>query len=649
MTQATLGLAVDSSQVEKGTISLDKLSTAARRAEGAAESLAGGNRRAASTATQVEGAVEREANALRQATAAANDNARAVQATGSVYRRAQANTANLAAQFQDVAISASMGMSPIQVALQQGSQISAVFGGMGASGALKSLGSAFASVLSPVSLATIGITAFAAVGIQMVDWTSVAQVALNGLASGLEIIGPYAAVAAGGLALFYAPTVIAGLGSAAASIKIVTSAIVGATQASIAFAAINPWGAFVIGVTAAAALTVAFRDEMASIFGVDLVGSLKSWANTAIGVFVGVYRFIVSTWERLPDALAALAKLAADRALNAVGFGGLKQEFMPSGGEMDALGAGTSAFQSALGQDYIGNIASGASDALRGLAGGIGSVTEATAAQKGQEQELNRVLAERYALIEQLQTPWQAYQETLRGINTLQQQGMLLPEQAAQLHMRAGAQITDTYLGVASQLSGTLSGAFRDNKAFAIANAIINTAQGVTQALASYPPPFSFVMAGAQAAAGAVQLATIQSQQPSGYAAGGLVTGAGSGTSDSIPAMLSNGEFVVNARAANQNRGLLESINRGGGAQGMSPGRVQVEVMVSVDDNGNLQAYVGRVATDRAAVVVAQASPGIVNQSVDQARGAASGDIARGRTDSGLGSRFALSPQAPQR
>jgi hypothetical protein len=45
-------------------------------------------------------------------------------------------------------------------------------------------------------------------------------------------------------------------------------------------------------------------------------------------------------------------------------------------------------------------------------------------------------------------------------------------------------------------------------------------------------------------------------------ASGGSVWGAGTATSDSIPALLSNGEFVVNAAAASRNRKLLERINR---------------------------------------------------------------------------------------
>jgi hypothetical protein len=42
-----------------------------------------------------------------------------------------------------------------------------------------------------------------------------------------------------------------------------------------------------------------------------------------------------------------------------------------------------------------------------------------------------------------------------------------------------------------------------------------------------------------------------------------VINGPGTGTSDSIPARLSDGEFVVNAHATAQNRSLLEAINSG--------------------------------------------------------------------------------------
>lgn len=53
-----------------------------------------------------------------------------------------------------------------------------------------------------------------------------------------------------------------------------------------------------------------------------------------------------------------------------------------------------------------------------------------------------------------------------------------------------------------------------------------------------------------------------------GHADGGYIAGPGTSRSDSIPAMLSNGEFVVNARATARNRGALELLNARGYADG---------------------------------------------------------------------------------
>lgn len=49
----------------------------------------------------------------------------------------------------------------------------------------------------------------------------------------------------------------------------------------------------------------------------------------------------------------------------------------------------------------------------------------------------------------------------------------------------------------------------------------------------------------------------------SGFADGGYVSGPGSGTSDDVPAMLSNGEYVVSAKAVARWLPVLESINSG--------------------------------------------------------------------------------------
>lgn len=47
-------------------------------------------------------------------------------------------------------------------------------------------------------------------------------------------------------------------------------------------------------------------------------------------------------------------------------------------------------------------------------------------------------------------------------------------------------------------------------------------------------------------------------------AAGGYISGPGTGTSDSIPARLSDGEYVINAAATRRNKTLLDKINSGG-------------------------------------------------------------------------------------
>lgn len=93
---------------------------------------------------------------------AANTNTRIdslSRSSNQAMRGMSGNVANLAAQFQDIGVQLSAGTSPFLVAIQQGTQISAVLGNAGAAGSVRMLGGALASVLSPVSLLTIGVIA----------------------------------------------------------------------------------------------------------------------------------------------------------------------------------------------------------------------------------------------------------------------------------------------------------------------------------------------------------------------------------------------------------------------------------------------------------------------------------------------------------
>lgn len=72
-------------------------------------------------------------------------------------------------------------------------------------------------------------------------------------------------------------------------------------------------------------------------------------------------------------------------------------------------------------------------------------------------------------------------------------------------------------------------------------------------------------------------LSALKSIKSAKFATGGYVSGAGTGTSDSIPAMLSNGESVINARSTAMFAPLLSAINQlGGGVPFMGGRNVQV-------------------------------------------------------------------------
>lgn len=119
---------------------------------------------------------------------------------------------------------------------------------------------------------------------------------------------------------------------------------------------------------------------------------------------------------------------------------------------------------------------------------------------------------------------------------------------------------------------------FAASKAFAIAQASVLLWQNVSKAMAiGFPQNIPFI-AGALAQGTSI-LTSLSSVAATGFATGGLVTGPGTGQSDSINARLSNGEFVSTKQATSRYRDTLESMNRGTytpGSEGRSGTNVQV-------------------------------------------------------------------------
>lgn len=129
---------------------------------------------------------------------------------------------------------------------------------------------------------------------------------------------------------------------------------------------------------------------------------------------------------------------------------------------------------------------------------------------------------------------------------------------------------------ITSGLSSAFETLGENNKTFAIlsktlalAEIAINTGKALAAGIAqAQSVPFP-----ANLAAIATTVATILSNiavatktvKSAKFATGGLVTGLGTGTSDSIPAQLSNGESVMTARATSMFAPLLSSFNQMGG------------------------------------------------------------------------------------
>lgn len=416
---ATLGLEVRSDQVERGSQALDQLTNSAKRAEAAAAGVSSSTKNAGTSAVSLAASSGRAAASLNLEAAAAHKAAQAMRlhaaaANSNLQSVGRFNTANIAAQFQDIAVSAQMGMGALQIGLQQGTQLAAVIATM--ERPLHGLAAALASVLSPVSLAVIALTTLAAAGLLLVDWSAVASSLLRSLAAAIEPIAPYATMAAAGLALLYAPAIIGGVVSL---IALMGRLAVSAGIAAAAMAAANPAAAFVLGVTAAVAAANIFRGELTQIFGVDIVGAAKTGANYVIGSFVAAFEDLKFVWNQFPSIVGAAAIGAANAAISGIesmlnAASGLLDQFidkvngalsmLPGGFNIGKIGAfeigkianpyadalsgavadRNAAVQGALSRDYLGgfgaSISSGASAAsakLKELAGSFTNVEDA--------------------------------------------------------------------------------------------------------------------------------------------------------------------------------------------------------------------------------------------------------------------------------
>lgn len=103
-------------------------------------------------------------------------------------------TGNLAAQGNDIMMMAIAGQNPLQLALQQGTQVSQVLNGLEKGTSIpQALAAGFMSMINPVSMLTIGLVALGAVGIQalgkLLPPTKSLSEAVGGLSASVDRYG----------------------------------------------------------------------------------------------------------------------------------------------------------------------------------------------------------------------------------------------------------------------------------------------------------------------------------------------------------------------------------------------------------------------------------------------------------------------------
>ena len=158
-----------------------------------------------------------------------------------------------------------------------------------------------------------------------------------------------------------------------------------------------------------------------------------------------------------------------------------------------------------------------------------------------------------------------------------------------------------SYSSIAGSISSILEATAGDNKKrlkaaklLALGEVALNQGVAIAQAVKAggeYPFPMNILtIASSVAGAIAALVPAFQAVNSVKLARGGRVSGPGTSTSDSVPAMLSNGEYVVNARATSMFPELLETINNLGLGLG-APARME-KVTTTRIERDNAEALV---------------------------------------------------------
>ena len=217
-----------------------------------------------------------------------------------------------------------------------------------------------------------------------------------------------------------------------------------------------------------------------------------------INTLIGAFNSFATQFNNINEELnnSALGRL--------FGFGGTTTGSLPQLSLIDTSGIGASI----MSMVDLGTVSAATAAALQTTAEAQRQMNAAATVFKDLATASNAAFTE-------AQTPLEKYASTVEHLNFLLKEGGISAETYGRLNQMAAANAVTPWLQVADTIGGALGTMFKDNKAVAIAQAVINTAQAITKSLAEYGfTPIGIAAAAAAGLAGAAQIATILSTQP---------------------------------------------------------------------------------------------------------------------------------------
>lgn len=164
----------------------------------------------------------------------------------------------------------------------------------------------------------------------------------------------------------------------------------------------------------------------------------------------------------------------------------------------------------------------------------------------------------------------------------------------------------DLMKGYQAEQSGIYKALFAVSKAAAIANATLAMQENIAQAMkVGFPQNIPFIAGAITQGVGII--GNIRSISEA-FADGGYVSGRGTGRSDEIPALLSNGEYVATSKATQRYRPQLEAMNRGTYSEESSSKPVNIEIINTTGARVTTQ----QLTEDDVRVIIGEEVPDLV-------------------------------------